>query len=122
MSSYKDLVVFQMAYRLAIQVHRLTRKLPDFEKYEIGSQVRRSSMRVKDTIVEGYGRRKYKAEYVKFLTYAHASNDEATSQLETITELYPQFLEVKDLIKEYYELGKKLNSYIVYVEHNWIGK
>jgi four helix bundle protein len=122
MSSYKDLVIFQMAYKLAIQVHRFSRKLPDFEKYEIGSQVRRSSMSVKDTIVEGYGRRKYKAEYVKYLTYAQASCDETTTQLETINELYPGFQEIKDIIKEYNELGKKINSYLNYVENNWIVK
>jgi four helix bundle protein len=122
MSNYKDLVVFQMAYKLAIHVHRLSRKLPDFEKYEIGSQVRRSSMSVKDTIVEGYGRRKYKQEYVKYLTYAHASCDEATSQLEVINELYPGFKEIGELIKEYHELGRKLNSYIIYVEKNWMVK
>ncbi len=120
MSSYKDLVIFQMAYKLAILVHQFTRKLPDFEKYEIGSQVRRSSISVKDTIVEGYGRRKYKAEYIKYLTYAHASCDEATSQLETIYELYPGFQEISELIKEYYDLGRKINSYITYVEKNWM--
>ena len=122
MSGYKDLVIFQMAYKLAIRVHRFSMKLPDFEKYELGSQVRRSSMSVKDTIVEGYGRRKYKAEYIKYLTYAHASCDEATSQLETIVELYPEFQEIKELLKLYYDLGRKLNTYISYVEENWIGK
>jgi four helix bundle protein len=121
MSGYKDLVIFQMAYKLAIRVHRFSMKLPDFEKYELGSQVRRSSMSVKDTIVEGYGRRKYKAEYIKYLTYAHASCDEATSQLETIVELYPEFLEIKELLKLYY-YGRKLNTYISYVDENWIGK
>jgi four helix bundle protein len=79
-------------------------------------------MSVKDTIVEGYGRRKYKQEYVKYLTYAHASCDEATSQLEVINELYPGFKEIGELIKEYHELGRKLNSYIIYVEKNWMVK
>src|SRR4030042_1042549 len=122
MSGYKNLVMFQMAYKLAIRVHRFSMKLPDFEKYELGSQVRRSSMSVKDTIVEGYGRRKYKAEYIKYLTYAQASCDEATSQLETIVELYPEFQEIKELLEEYYILGRKLNTYISYAEENWIGK
>jgi four helix bundle protein len=54
-------------------------KLPKFAFYEQGSQIRRSSKSVKDTIVEGYGRRKYKAEYIKYLTYAIASCDETTN-------------------------------------------
>lgn len=44
--------------------------------YEEGSQIRRSVKPIKSNIVEGYGRRRYKADYVKFLIYAQASNDE----------------------------------------------
>jgi len=50
--------------------------LPQFEMYEEGSQLRRSSKSVTANIVEGYGRRKYKAELLKFMIYAHASCDE----------------------------------------------
>ena len=49
-------------------------KLPKFEMYEEGDQIRGSSKSVKSTIVKGYGRRKYQQEYKRFLTYAIASN------------------------------------------------
>ena len=52
--------------------------------YEEGAQIRKSSKNVKATIVEGYGRRIYKAEYLKFLVYALASNDETRDHLETL--------------------------------------
>ena len=48
-------------------------KLPAFELYEEGSQIRRSVKSVKSNIVEGYGRRRYKQDYIRFLTYAQAS-------------------------------------------------
>jgi four helix bundle protein len=54
--------------------------------YEEGSQIRRSSKSVKSNIVEGYGRRRYKQEYIKFITYALASNDETLDHLETLFE------------------------------------
>ena len=59
-------------------------KLPRFEFYETGSQIRRSSKSVKSNIVEGYGRRKHIKEYIRFLIYAQASNDETLDHLETL--------------------------------------
>ncbi|MEN8137679.1 MAG: four helix bundle protein [Bacteroidota bacterium] len=70
MKSYRDLEIYQMAYQLAVEVHLLTMKLPKYELYEQGSQVRRSSKSIKDTIVEGYGRRRYKADFIRFLFYS----------------------------------------------------
>ena len=67
MSGYKELEIYQIAFELSIEVHHLSLKLPKFEIFEQGSQIRRSSKSVKDTISEGYGRRRYKAEYIKYL-------------------------------------------------------
>jgi len=62
-----------------LDVHKMTlTKLPTFELYEEGSQIRRSIKSVKSNIVEGYGRRRYKQEYIRFLTFAQASCDETT--------------------------------------------
>ncbi len=47
MNSYKDLDIYKLAYRLAIDVHKMTMTLPKYELYEQGSQVRRSSKALK---------------------------------------------------------------------------
>jgi len=117
--SYKDLDIFKMAFELAIEVHKMTFKLPKYEIYEQGSQVRRSSKSIKDQIVEGYGRRKYKKEFIKFLTYSHASCDETISQLEMINRLHFQKNPITHLIDRYNILGSKINSFITYVENKW---
>src|SRR5690606_9882671 len=101
----------------AIEVHYASLKMPKFELYEQGSQVRKSSKSVKDNIIEGYGRRKYKQDFIKFLTYSHASLLECKGQLETIQELY-DILEVPELILKYDDLGAKIFSFILYVEKN----
>lgn len=106
MSGYKDLEIYRKAYELAIRIHRESMKLPAFELYEQGSQIRRSSKGIKDAIVEGYGKRKYKGDYVKFLTYSIASCDETTNHLLTINELYPELTAFIELIPEYDKLGK----------------
>ncbi|MFC2109202.1 four helix bundle protein [Bacteroidota bacterium] len=118
MKSYKDLDIYNMSFELAIKVHKLTLELPKYEVYEQGSQIRRSSKSIKDNIVEGYGRRKYKADFIKFLIYGHASLLEYRSQLEMIQELY-NIKEISILIKEYDVLGAKLYTFISYVENNW---
>lgn len=79
MKSYRALEVYNLAFDYALEVHHVSLKLPKFELYEQGSQVRRSSKSVKDNIVEDYGRRRYKNDFIKFLVYAHASLLESIS-------------------------------------------
>jgi four helix bundle protein len=119
MSSYKDLEIFKLAFDLSIKVHKASLKLPKFELYEQGSQIRRSSKGVKDTIVEGYGRRRYKPEYIKYLTYSIASCDETLNHIASIKILYPELAEFPEFEPEYEKLGKMINNYIQYVENNW---
>lgn len=118
MKSYRDLDVYKLAFEYAIEVHHLSLRLPKFEVYEQGSQIRRSSKSIKDNIVEGWGRRRYKQDFTKFLVYAHASLLECLSQLEMIHAIYPES-ELASLIEKYNILGAKLFSFIQYVEKEW---
>jgi four helix bundle protein len=119
MSSYKDLEIYQLAFELSVKVHYASLKLPTFELYEQGGQIRRSSKGVKDAIVEGYGRRRYKPDYIKFLTYSIASCDETINHVVTIKTLYPELKEFVEFEDEYDKLGRKINTYLQYVEKNW---
>ena len=119
MNSYRELEIYKLAFNLAAKVHAATLKLPKFELFEQGSQIRRSSKSVKDQIVEGYGRRRYKQDFIKFLIYAHSSCDETQSQLELLIVLYTDMKEFSDLAEEYEILGRKINNFIDYVENNW---
>ena len=119
MKSYRDLEIYQTAYELAIKVHKMTLNLPGYEMYEQGSQVRRSTKSIKDNIVEGYGRNRYKNEFIRFLIFAHASCDEATSQLIMINEIHYESKGLTELISDYEILGRKINKFIDYVEKHW---
>lgn len=117
--SYRDLQVWQLARELTIAVHKMTlQKLPKFEMYEEGAQTRRSMKSVKSNIVEGYGRRRYKQDYIRFLTYAHVSCDETIDHLETLFETGS--LDDEPLYDTLHEqlcvLGRKLNRFIQGVE------
>ena len=73
MKGFKDLDIYQESKQLAIKVHKLTLNLPKIEKYEEGSQLRRSSKSIPSNIAEGYGRRKYRDEFSRFLYFALGS-------------------------------------------------
>jgi four helix bundle protein len=121
--SYRNLEIWQSSRTLVIDVHRMTLgKLPKFEMYEEGAQIRRSMKSVKSTMVEGYGRRRYKQEFIKFLTYSQASCDETVDHLETLFEtgsLSDQPL-YDDLHQRLDRLGKQINMFIQSVERSHV--
>ncbi|MEW5842674.1 MAG: four helix bundle protein [Bacteroidota bacterium] len=117
--SYKNLDVWKLSRDLVIDIHEMTiSKLPKFEMYEVGSQIRRAIKSVRSNIVEGYGRRYYKQDFIHFLITALASNDETTDHLETLFETKSLTDEklYNDLNDRLNTLGKKLNSFIKSVQ------
>jgi len=111
--SYEDLEIYKIAKELAVEVHKMTlEKLPKFEMYEQGSQIRRSSKSVLSNIIEGYGRRRYKNEFIQFLTYAIASCDETKGHLELLRETGSlQGKGFDSIHRRYEELGSKLYNF-----------
>ncbi|MES2239763.1 MAG: four helix bundle protein [Bacteroidota bacterium] len=120
MKSYKDLDIYTIGLELFYKTHVLSLQLPKYELYELGSQIRRSSDSIVTNIVEGYGRRRYKNDFIKFLVYSHASNLETLNHIDKIINLYPNLAdEMKILYEKYDVLGAKIFSFLKYVEENW---
>jgi len=119
--SYRDLEIWKLAREIAIGMHRMTlQNLPKFETYEEGSQIRRSAKSISANIVEGYGRRRYKQEFIRFLVFAHSSCDETIDHLEMLFETGSLKNEViyRDLSFQLDLLGRKLNVFIDSVERS----
>jgi len=121
MKSYRDLEVYKLSKTLAVRVHKMSLGLPKFELYEEGSQIRRSSKAVTAAIVEGYGRRRYKAEFIRYLIFAQSECDETILHLDFLFEtgsLSDEHL-YKELANEYDVLSKRINKFIQWVEENF---
>lgn len=118
--SYKKLEVWSLARELTIDIHEMTLHLPKYELYEVGSQIRRSSKSTRSNIVEGYGRRFYKADFIRFIIYALASNDETIDHLETLfeTKSLTSMETFQKLLDNATLLGKKLNLFLQSVQRN----
>ena len=85
--TYRSLEVWQIARVLSIEVHKMTiEMLPKIEQFEEGQQIRRSIKSVRSNLVEGYGRRRYKQDFIRFLTIAFASAIETIDHLECLFE------------------------------------
>ena len=113
--SYRKLEIYKLAHELAIDIHKMTlTQLPKFENYEEGAQIRRSSKSDKSNIVEGYGRRYYKQDFLRFLVHALASNDKTIDHLKNLYETGS--LKNRSLYNELNQklsvLGKQLNKFI----------
>jgi four helix bundle protein len=82
--------------------------------FEEGSQIRKSSKSIASNIVEGFGRKRYQADYVKFLVYAHASCDEAKEHLELLFETKSLTNEksYSYLMEECDKLSRKINKFL----------
>lgn len=122
--NYKDLEVWQIARELSIEIHKMTLALPKFEMYEEGSQIRRSSKSIRSNIVEGYDRRRYKNEFIRFITYSIASGDETIDHLEILYETGS--IEDKSLFNSLSDnanlLGKKSINFLNSIEKQHISK
>ena len=118
--SYKDLEIYQVAHELAIEMHEMSLTLPRFELYEEGSQIRRSSKAISTNLVEGFGRRRYKNEFIKFLIYALASCDETREHLDLLfkTKSFGDKASYERFAHRYDELGRRLNKFTQSVERN----
>ena len=119
--SFRDLEIYKESFRLYFEIQILSKQLPKHETYELGSQIRRSADSVVTNIVEGYGRRNYKPEFERFLTFSHSSINETVCHLEKINILYPNHYELTSkLIKDYDLLARKVYRFMKFVEDKWL--
>jgi len=78
--TFKDLLVWQKAMDLSVEVYRLTKNYPSHEKYGLTAETRKTSRSVPNNIAEGH-KRGSTAEYIRFLGIAAGSGGELETQL-----------------------------------------
>ena len=111
--SYKELEIYQFARKLAIDVYKISStNVPWFEMYEEGIQISRSSKSIVYNIIKGFSRKRYKNEFIQFLTYAFASCEATKGHLERLykTRSFSKTL-VHYLYTNYEKLGGKIYNF-----------
>ena len=112
---FEDLKAWQLARQLMIECHGLADGLPRKERYDLVSQIRRSSKSVMSNIAEGYGRYRY-LDSLRLYYIARGSLGETINHIITAHDLSyigdERFQELYDLGRE---AERTLNGYIGYV-------
>jgi four helix bundle protein len=110
--TFEDLEVYQAARRFRKAMYGVTRRLPDFEKFDLGSQIRRAAVSLTNNIEEGHGRYHY-LEQIKFCLNARGSLEELLDDLNVcLDESYLPEKEIALLKEEGWRVHKLLNGYI----------
>ena len=67
-NSFRDLIVYQKAYKLAMEIFEISKNFPKEEKYSLTDQIRRSSCSVTSCIAESWAKRRYVKSFISKLT------------------------------------------------------
>ena len=109
--SCKDLKVYQMAYKLSMDIFDITKKFPKEETYSLTDQIRRSSRSVAMNIREGFAKRKYEQVFIRHLNDALGSSEETRGWLDfSLGCKYISENEHKILDRQYDEVNAMLYS------------
>lgn len=85
MRNYRNLDVWQAAMKLAVEIYRITKLLPDSERWGLTSQMQRASVSIPCNIAEGNGRSG--GDYKRFVMIARGSLMELETQIELTVKL-----------------------------------
>lgn len=86
MKRFQDLLVWQKAHQLVLDIYRITERFPHEEKYGLISQMRRAAISVPANVVEGHKRRN-RREFAHFMLIAESSLEELKYYLELSRDL-----------------------------------
>jgi len=111
-TSFQDLDVWKTGRDIRKRLYLLTHRLPDFERYNLASQIRRAAVSLTANIAEGYGRFHFK-ENIQCCRISRGSAYELVDHLITCQdECYLTKDEVKSLHEELFTFLRLLNGYI----------
>ncbi len=117
MGSFKELLVYQKAFRLAMEVFEITKGFPKEEMYSLTSQIRRSARGVCSNIAEGYRKRRYPAHFISKISDADMENSETIVWINfSLACGYINQERSKHLDEKVVEIGKLLGYMIQHPE------
>jgi four helix bundle protein len=113
MGTFRDLVVYQKAFTIAMKIFEITKKFPAEEKYELTDQIRRSSRAVCRAIGEGYRKRQYPKHFSSKMSDADMENTETQVSLDFAVKCkYISQEEYQELLNNLEEVGRLLNHMV----------
>ncbi len=120
--TFEDLEVYKAAREFRKAMYAVSRRLPDFEKFGLASQIRRASVSLTNNIAEGHGRFHY-LDQIKFMLQARGSLQELVDDLNVVLdERYLPPTEVAPLEDEVWKALNLLNGYLRWLRERKTGQ
>jgi len=108
---FRDLIVFQKAYKLAMEIFDITKSFPKEERYSLTDQIRRSSKSVTSNIAEAWAKKIYIKSFVSKLSDSLGEEYETEVWLDYSRDC--KYIDIKTyerLMRGYDEVRKMLIS------------
>jgi four helix bundle protein len=119
--TFEDMDVYKVAREFRKSMYAVTRRLPEFEKYDLGRQIRRASVSLTNNIAEGHGRYHY-LDQIKFQLQARGSLEELIDDLNIcVDEAYLTAAEVQPVKGLGWRVGRLINGYIRHLREKKAG-
>jgi four helix bundle protein len=111
--SFRDLVVYKNARKIAKSIFELTKSFPKEEMYSLTDQARRSSRSIGAQIAEAWAKRRYKKHFIRKLTDADGEQQETQHWIETAEDCgYLSREQTQRLNNALSEIGRMINSMV----------
>ena len=115
--TFEDLEVYQVAREFRKAMYAVNRRLPDFEKYDLGSQIRRAALSLTNNMAEGHGRFHY-PDQIRFFLHSRGSLQELVDDLNVcLDENYLLTEEVAKLKEQARGVLILINCYLRYLRN-----
>jgi len=112
-NSFKELIVYQKAYKLAMEIFEISKTFPKEEKYSLTDQIRRSSRSITSCIAESWAKKRYIKSFVSKLTDSLGEEYETETWLDYSRDCkYITIAKHAELMDGYDEVRKMLISMI----------
>ena len=109
-NSFKDLIVYKKAHKLAMDIFMISKKFPKEEKFSLTDQIRRSSRSVCSNLSEAYRKRQYEAYFISKIADADMENTETQVWLDfSLAFKFIGQADYNELIERSEEIGRLLN-------------
>jgi four helix bundle protein len=112
-NGYRDIKAYQLSYKLALELHVITKSFPQEEKYSLVDQIRRSSRSVPANVAEAWKKRKYQKMFINRIIDASGEAGETEVWLDFCKNFgYLDEAKYKKLIENYSEINRMLGGMI----------
>jgi len=113
--TFEDLEVYKAAREFRKKMYGVARRLPDFEKFGLASQIRRAAVSLTNNMAEGHGRYHF-ADQVRFFLGSRGSLQESVDDINVCNdEKYLEGDEITELKGEAWRVLGLINGYLRYL-------